>query len=184
MFPAGNVTVMSSFITTADGRISAFETRYDYDAAYLRALLRASPDGFRAFEAFGAMAEYRSALSADAYYVARLAALQTEDCGACARLAARMGREGGASEAVLRAAFERDAGLPDELKRIYDFASGVAANQVDPALREAVRRDVGEEGLAELALCAAAARVYPCLKRGLGFASASCERVSMDWKAA
>ncbi len=160
-------------VQKAHERIVTFEKRYDYDASYLRAILDASPEAFEAFEGFSAMGSFRKNLSPEAYFVAAIAATQTEDCGSCTRLRVRMAREAGVPEKIIAGAL--GGSLPAGLEQLRRFATGVATNQPTDGLLQSVRAHFGEDGLVEISLCIASARVYPSLKRALGFAGNSCE---------
>ena len=71
-------------------------------------------------------------------------------------------------------------GLPEDLGDVYHFADTVTQNapQQDE-YRERVRGHYGDEGLVEIALAVAMHRVFPTLKRGLGFAK-SCSLVPVE----
>lgn len=149
---------------------------------YLRFLSRASLPAFFRFCRFLPMAGHRRRIPAEVWHVATLAASCTEDCGECfgmgARLAVKEGLEPGVVEAILREDGER---LPHEFRDAWSLATSVARGEdVDPEVRQRLVELHGEAGLAELALGIASARVFPAVKRTLGFAGGAC--VSGGWQ--
>ena len=69
---------------------------------------------------------------------------------------------------IIRGALSGE-GLSNELEAVRQFSIAVAFNEVKPGQVEEMKDTYGREGLAELALCIASMRVYPCMKRALGF---------------
>ena len=69
--------------------------------------------------------------------------------------------------------------LTPELADVHRFAKAVVeASGGEEELRQRLRERYGEEGLVELALGIAAARVFPVTKRALGYAT-SCALVEV-----
>ena len=169
-----------TFTQIAEENITAFEKRYDYDASYLKAILHASPDAMQAYQGFTKMGEFRKTLSSEAYFVANIATTQSEDCGSCLQLVVKMAKEAGVSDEIVRGALQQENDLPNDLKILRQFAAAVATNSLTDGLLESVRDHYNEEELAEIALCIAANRVYPTLKRALGFAGESCELIDLN----
>lgn len=172
---------MSDRTQEVEAQLSAFEEHYQYDATYLKELLRVHPEAYEAFSQFTAMANYRKVLTVEAHFVAKIATSVTEDCGPCTQLGVRKAREAGVSPEIIRGALQREgATLPDDLEVLRKYAVGVATNSLEDGHLEKVRDYVGEEGLAELSLCIASVRVYPCMKRALGYAGKSCELIDVE----
>ena len=148
---------------------------------YLRHVARTSLPAFFKFALFTPLAAHRRALCADAYYVARLVATQHEDCGTCVQIEVNLARRDGVAPAILRAAVKRRPDdLPAPLADVYRFAQAVVeANGAEGEWRERVRGHYGEEALVEMALGIAAARVFPTMKRALGYAT-SCALVDVE----
>jgi hypothetical protein len=69
--------------------------------------------------------------------------------------------------------------LDEELYDVYAFSLAVAENTGDEErYRDTLRERYGEEGLVELALAIAGVRMYPVIKRTLGYAK-SCSLVQV-----
>ncbi|MCB9915551.1 MAG: hypothetical protein H6828_10440 [Planctomycetes bacterium] len=160
--------------------LRAFGRAYAYDASYLEELLAASPAGFRAFQAAQPLGAFRRELPLEAHWVARVATMQAEDCGACGQLNVRMALEAGVDRELLRALVHAPDALDEALRDVRLHALAVArAEPVDLERVERLRARYGAAGLAELALVVAGCRVYPTLKRALG-RMAACAPVSVD----
>lgn len=164
----------------SEAQIEGFEQHYHYDASFLKAMRRETPDAFAAYCHFAVMGRFTGDLPPEIIFVAKIAAMMTEDCGPCTQLNVRMAREAGVSPDILRAVLGRGGDLPDDLEQVRRYATGVATNQLEDGLLETLRERHGNAGLAELGVAIASARVYPCLKRAMGYAGPSCELV--DWE--
>lgn len=160
--------------------IDDFESRYKYDSTYMRELLEHSPGGFTKFANFLPLSDHREKLSPEDYWVAKLAAMQVEDCGDCLQLNVRMALEAGVSRPVIEAIVNRGSVLPQNLMDIYDYAKSVAGHAlIDSGLMDRIdaRYDKGE--LLEFGLCIATAKVFPTIKRALGYVR-SCSLVEIE----
>jgi len=83
--------------------VQAFERKWDYDAAYLRDMIDASPRGAWLFSRAAGLGAYRRDVPPDAWSAAALVAVRAEDCGPCTQLAVTMAERSGVAPAVLRA---------------------------------------------------------------------------------
>ncbi|WOO41766.1 carboxymuconolactone decarboxylase family protein [Rubellicoccus peritrichatus] len=169
-----------TYIQSANEQLTAFEEHYQYDVSYLQEILAASPEAMQAFDQFKAMGAFRRKLSPEAYFVANIATMQTEDCGSCLQLVVKMALEAGVSSEIVRGALNKGAGLSTELELLHLFSVGVATNNLVDGLQEQISELFGKEALVEIALCIAASRVYPSLKRALGYAGKSCSLVQIE----
>lgn len=153
-----------------ESRLAAAERETGEGLDFVRDILRASKTAFLKFLAFLPMAQHRAALPADAYFVARLAAVLHEDCGPCVQTVIRYARKAGVEAGVLRAVVEgRPDTLPHDLADVHRFAQAVVS--CDPACAEqgeALRRRYGDAAMIDLAFGIAAGRVFPTIKRVLG----------------
>jgi alkylhydroperoxidase family enzyme len=160
--------------------IDEFEARYRYDSTYLRELLEHSPEGYAKFDNFMPLAGHREKLDPTAYWVAKLAAMQVEDCGDCLQLNVRMALENKVSKQVIESVLKGGKGLPEDLHDLYQFAVNVAAhNSTEIGLAERIETRFDKGALLELALCIATAKVFPTIKRTLGY-TRSCSLVEIE----
>jgi len=161
-------------------RIRAFERRYDYDARYLHELADLDGAGLRAFSGAAARLGRRHAeVPAAAWFGARLAAMLAEDCGPCTQLTVDMAREAGVDLHTLHALL---AGTPDTAQEDAALGFRFAHAVIDDlptlaALRCAVVTRYGAAAPAALGLAVVGARLYPPLKRAMGYAGV-CTRVT------
>ena len=168
------ISIPTDKLEASRREIRAFGEHYDYDTSYMEALMEASPGAYFAFEAALGMGRYQKAAPTEALIIAKLTAIRAEDCGPCAELGVKMAREAGVPEAVIRGALRGGEGLTAEQREIHDYALAVATNgEMDPELLPRLQARLGREAVAELALGIVATRLYPTMKRGLGFAK-SC----------
>ena len=168
-------------ISEAQSPIQSFSDAFDYDTGYLSAILESSPGAYEAFVAGQAMCTYRKALPLDAHYVARVAAMQGEDCGPCAQLNLRMAVGEGVDRQLLATLIEQPDQLPDSLYDVYEHALSVAGGtELDVDRSERIRAAFGGEAFAELAVCITGCRIYPTVKRALLMAG-SCQRLTIDF---
>jgi len=132
-----------------------------------------------AFSKVRDFADFRRVLPADVYYVAKIAAYRQEDCGSCLQIAVNQAREHQVQRGVIQAAVDRrlDA-LSPELRLVFRFAEAQANRDDDPEARQQIIRRYGDQGLIEIGLAITSARMFPTLKRALGF-SISCSRVKV-----
>ena len=162
-------------------RLDATERTLGESVDYMRHVVRVSLRAFLKFALFMPLAAHGKKLPRDLYYIACFVATRHEDCGTCVQITINMARRDGVPDNVLRALI---AGHPDELldeaRDVYLFTDAVvnADEEIAAPLREQLRARLGEEALVELSFAIAAARVFPTIKRGLGYA-ASCALVEL-----
>jgi alkylhydroperoxidase family enzyme len=160
------------------GRIAAAEKELGVSLEYCRFIIRTSLRASFRFAKFLAVDEYRRVLPPGPCYVARIVSTRHEDCGTCVQIAVNQARKAGLPPELLRAVLDGklDA-LPEEVREAYCFAEAVlTANGEEDAWRERIRLRYGDEGLIEMALAIATCRVFPTIKRALGYA-VSCSAV-------
>lgn len=174
--------MLKSFLRRQLGKM---ETRYGYDAGYLRYMLDASPSTALKFAVVTQMVDDKAAPT-EAVAAAKLAGTLVEDCGPCTQLVTDMALEAGARPAVIKAilagdtnAMGEDAGLA---WRLCQASLARDMFTADP-LREEIVRRWGEAGLTTIALSLTVGRMYPTLKYALGYGKA-CSKVMVAGEAA
>jgi hypothetical protein len=169
-------------MNTAEARkqIDDFEAHYHYDSTYLRELLDSSAEAFEKFNNFLPLARHKEKLNNDDFWVAKLAAMQAEDCGECLQLNVRMAREAGIAKQLIKAVLNGGNPLPAHLNDIYHYAQSVArGDTVDNALMERMKTRFEKGALLEFGLCIASASIFPAIKRAIG-ETKSCRLVEID----
>ena len=158
-------------ITASREAIRAFGRHYDYDVGYVEALMDASPGAFAAYEAAMPMGQYQKEAPTELLMIAKLATAQVEDCGPCLELGIKIARESKVPESLIRGSLQSGKGLSSEQLDVYRYAHAVAENaDMDPELLPRIESRWGREVVAELAIAIVATRMYPALKRALGYA--------------
>lgn len=161
--------------------LEQFAQHFDYDNSYIIQLLEDSPEAFQTFAAAQAMPNFHKVLPLDAFFVAKIAVMKTEDCGPCLNLSLKMGAEQGIDRDVLKAAVKDPHLLTQGLRDIHDHTVAVIRNENDDADRmERIRNYYGIEAFAELAVVIVGCRIYPTLKRAMGMAD-QCELAKLDF---
>ena len=155
-------------------RLNVAEREMGMSVEYLRHILRVSVRAFLAFTKILPLARYRRKLPLEALHVARLTAVCYEDCGDCVQGEVNAAKKEGVSRSIVQAILTGEAiELPDELADVYHFCLAILETRDDDSLRSRIRAHYGEEGLVEIALALGACRVFPTVRRALGYAK-SC----------
>lgn len=106
-------------------------------------------------------------------HMARLGSTRAEDCGPCVEIVRQFALADGIDDQRIQNAL---MGRPDHVEDAlaYDFGAAVASGDVAAAadLGERIEAKYGRKVRTELALGAASGRLFPAIKRGLGYASA------------
>lgn len=146
---------------------------------WLEDVTRVSPGIFWKFLFFAPLAGHRRATPKSLINLARIGALKVHDCGACLQVAVDYAVKDGLSADLIQAALWSSEALPPRESLVVGYAQAVAGKWPDlPQRIEAVRRELGEAVLAELALAVATASVFPVTKQGLGVAN-TCDLEAM-----
>ncbi len=171
---------MTSTSTSAQD-FEAFGKAYDYDAGYLIQLSETSEGALAAFTAAMGLSKFREELPLDAHFVARIVAMQSEDCGPCAQLNLRLAVEAGVDRELLKTLLECPEELPAELQDVRLHTRAVIeGSPADPERYERLRARWGDAAFSELATCIAGCRLFPTMKRSL-LSSAVCQTLSLDF---
>lgn len=161
-------------------QINDFETHYKYDGAYMHDLLDYLPTGLAKFNNFLPLSSHIEKLSPEDYWVAKLATMQVEDCGECLQLNVRMAIEAGVSKDLVRSVVDGGDTLPENLKDVYRYAQSIARHeQPDDRVLERIEARYDKGSLLEFGLCIASARVFPTIKRAVGYGK-SCSLIEIE----
>ena len=165
--------------------LDTFERTFNYDASYMRYVLRVNPTSLFKFS-LGTQALDRKAAPPEALVAAGLVGTLTEDCGPCTQVAVDIATANGVDPKVLRGILAGDAALMgDKAWLAYRFGKASLARDMevcDPLRDEIVAR-WGEKALVAISLSLMAARMYPTLKYALGYGKA-CSKVIVAGEAA
>ncbi len=173
----GRATLITAFL---ERRLDRQEQQLGESLDWMRHILRRSLAAYRKVVRFMPMAEHRAGAPKDVWHVARIAAIRHEDCGPCLQIIVNEAVRDGVAPAIVRAALNNDAAaLGPRLDLARRFAMAVAAHADEAEeLRQQLVAEIGEDALVDLALTIAGVRVYPTIKRALGYAT-SCNLVEI-----
>jgi hypothetical protein len=92
-----------------------------------------------------------------------------------------LAKEDAIEPVIVKAVLDRNIEkLPESLRDVYRFTESVLGDGLDAAeFRERLRKVFGEEALVELAIAIATCRVFPTLKRALGY-SQNCSAATVE----
>lgn len=150
-------------------------------ADFMRDIHDASPAAFWKFGMFTAMARHKGPVPPEAVHAARIAAVMAEDCGPCLQTVVNYALGDKIDANVIRAAVIGDADALDTRTRTaFLFARAVAARDpICDEYRQKIELWWGKEGAVELAFAIASTRVFPTVKRAMGYAQA-CQHVIIE----
>lgn len=154
--------------------IEGSEKKTGENADWLRDIARVSPRSFFVFGLFTPLATHRRSLPLRMHHLARLAAISEADCGPCFQTIVNYAVNDGIEDALIRAAIENDvSGMGDMEATVFRFAGAIARKEPDDAgAREVIVKTWGEQALIDLAFAIAATRVFPTVKRVMGYGEA------------
>lgn len=156
------------------------ERQLQVPADYLRQLGDTSFSGFLKFLMILPAAAHRRRSDPALVHAVRIAATQDEDCGPCVQIAVNAAIDDGVDPDIIKAVLDRNHDqMPKEVALVLRFAGGVLARDgSEEEARDEIVKQLGQTVVTELSLAIATARVFPALKRGLGFAR-SCALVEV-----
>lgn len=165
--------------TIARKMIQQFADRYDYNADYMSHMLEEAEDSLYRFNHLNDIASYRKVLPAEAHATGKMMGMLHEDCGPCTQLTIQMAEEAGVAADQLEAVvLHRTADMSEDVLLVFTFALALTRQTAGLAdARDAVRAKWGEAGVIEATLATQAGRLYPMVKRGLGFDKAYGELI-------
>ena len=159
-----------------------FETKYKYDVSYVNEFADFSLGLFRNYAAFTKFNKYRRKTPLDVYHVARLATFKNEDCGKCLQLNIRMALEEGVEQKTVKQVVSNPENLSSQHKLVHDFTLALLNDNSDlNALSDEVEKIFGREVLVEISVCVATCRVYPTMKKGMGY-SKECALLDFSYE--
>lgn len=156
----------------------SFGHRYDYDTAYMAHVTDTSVwAGLRLF-LLPYVTQFRGPKAArDVWSGAFLASILDGDCGPCAQLTIDMAVEAEVRADQLALCIEGHPEKAGDVGLGFRFARAAIAGTPElDELRDEIGQRFGEAAVTAASFAASSGRMYPVLKRGLGFASA-CSRL-------
>ena len=158
--------------------LDKFEKTFNYDASYMRYVLRESPTSLLKF-AMGTRAADVKAAPHEALIAAGLVGTLAEDCGPCTQVGVDIALANGVDPKVLKGILAGDAAaMGDKAWLAYRFAKASLARDMEACdpLRDEIVSRWGDKALVAIGLSIVASRMYPTLKYALGYGKA-CSKV-------
>lgn len=162
-------------------KFKAFEETTGESADYIREILQHTPKGLFLFFLFMPLTYFRGKLSKEAFHIARIYTIKHEDCGPCLQTVVTLAVLDGVDPGLIQLLLENEmSAFPNTLRVVADFTQAVLERKPNlDDTRAAVIQIFGERAVAELALAIASVRVYPVVKRAMGYAR-SCSLVQVS----
>ena len=160
--------------------LDTFEKTFNYDASYMRHVLRANTASMFKFS-LGSQAADQKAAPMEALFAAGLVGTLSEDCGPCVQVGVDIATARGMDPAIMRAVIAGDLDAMGETASLaYRFAQASLARDMEACdpLRDEIVRRWGDKALVAISLTLMQARMYPTLKYALGYGKA-CSRVKV-----
>ncbi len=151
--------------------IQRFAARYEYDASYMVHVLDISTSAGLRLAALPLYAQFSGPKEArDVRAGAVLGSTLDGDCGPCVQLAFDMAVEANVPAAQLALCLRGKAQDAGDVGLGFRFArAAIADGQELEELRTEIERRFGRNAAVAAAFAASSGRIYPVLKRGLGF---------------
>ena len=161
-----------------NAQIRKFGRRFNYDTSYMHEICAVSPGAVYRLLKLPDFYRYRGqALGQTVWTGALLASTLEGDCGPCAQLVIDMALAAGADRETLRLCAQGRADTAGAMGLGFRFAeAAIRADPVADKLRSEIISEFGETCALSCAFAAASGRIYPVLKRGMGYGQA-CQRL-------
>ena len=155
-----------------------FESDFNYDAAYMHEVTDIWPGGGLRYIGLSIFSQTRGP-DVSVWAGAMLASTLDGDCGPCTQLIADMALKSGVPVDQIAACLRRDFDNAGAVGLGFRFAEAVIndTSQIDD-LRDVIRRNHGPRALIAASYASASGRVYPVLKRGLGYGQ-TCQEIRL-----
>ena len=155
-------------------QIDTLEAEMGTDMNYMRAILAGSEASYRNFTRFMAVANHGEAAPEQALILAQLTAMWSENCRPCFGIVEKFARAADIPDAWIEAVrHNHGERLPEDMRFVHAFARAMSLDEPEAdQYRRQLEATFGHAVVVELTLAVAMARVYPAVKRGLGYAVA------------
>lgn len=157
------------------------EEQGQQDVRYLLFMQEHSPKRLRAFLKAARISNLHQSVPSDMAMTVQLVAVLFEACGSCLQLVVQLAEKANMPTHQLRAVVRQDVqAMNAEVALAYRYAVSVlTVSDTQDTERAQVIGRLGNSGLIDLALAMQSVRLYPMLKKALGYAVA-CEPVVLD----
>ena len=151
--------------------VRAFERANNYDMAYVREMLESDPNAVQVFNRVGQIARYHGPLPRDVAHCIGLVATLHEDCGPCLQLGVTFAMRANVPHDTIARVISGELTNDADVDLAVAFSKAVLTRApTETTLREQVVARFGQSGLTAMAFSLTGKRMYPMLKRVLGYA--------------
>jgi len=163
--------------------ISAFEKAAHYDATYWHEITDVSRSASARLALLPLISQYKGDVPAALWYGAGIASAMDGDCGPCTQLMVDGAVVDGVSKTDIAALLSGNLeNASDDAALGYRMGKAAIEDSANAdMLREQIIIRHGKPALVAVAYVASTARVYPVLKRTLGF-GAVCQKINLGGK--
>jgi hypothetical protein len=151
--------------------VRAFERSNNYDMSYVHAMLESDPNAVLVLNRVGQMANYVGPLPQAVAHCVGLVATLHEDCGPCLQLGVTLALRARISHDTIARVLSGEPTGDDDVDLAISFCGAVLRDAANVSeLRDQVVARFGHDGLTAMAFSLTGHRMYPMLKRVLGYA--------------
>lgn len=160
-----------------------FGARYNYDTSYMGHVADTSTSAGLRLAILPLYSQFRGPKDAQSVWAgALLASTLDGDCGSCGQLIVDIAIEAEVPQKQLALCLEGNATAAGDVGLGFRFSQAVLANTPElEILRDEIKTRFGPAAVTAASFAASGGRVYPVLKRGLGF-DQTCIRVKVAEK--
>ncbi|NVO58363.1 hypothetical protein HW561_21500 [Rhodobacteraceae bacterium B1Z28] len=158
-----------------------FGSRYNYDTGYMRHIADTSASAGLRLSMLPFYSQFRGPNDAQNVWAgAMLGSTLDGDCGPCVQLIVDMALEAGVPRDKLTLCLQGEAMAAGDVGLGFRFAQAAIANDPElDGLRKEIESRFGTAAVMAVSFAASSGRIYPVLKRGLGFGQ-TCSRVNVE----
>ena len=160
--------------------LQRFSSRYNYDVSYMEHIAETSTNAGLRLSALPLFSQFRGPKEAHSVWAgAMLGSTLDGDCGPCVQLVVDMALEAGVPAHQLELCLQDNAMEAGDVGLGFRFSQAAIVDAPDiDDLRQEIETRFGPEAVTAASFAASSGRVYPVLKRGLGFGQ-TCNRVNI-----
>lgn len=161
--------------------IKRFGLRYDYDTSYMSHVANTSTSAGVRLSLLSLYSQFRGPQMAQNVWAgAMLGSTQEGDCGPCVQLIVDMALESGVPADQIASCLQGEAKAAGDVGLGFRFSHAAIANAPElEDLREEIEARFGASAVVAASFAASSGRLYPVLKRGLGFGQ-TCSLVAVE----
>ena len=167
--------------TLLKGGFRRFAARYDYDAGYMSHVVDTSTAAGIRLSFLPLYSQFRGPKEAlNVWAGAMLGSTHEGDCGPCVQLVVDMALEAKVPASQLALCLQGNAASAGDVGLGFRFSRAAIEDAADlEELRSEIETRFGPSAVTAASFAASSGRIYPVLKRGLGFGQ-TCSSVTID----